>query len=283
VLPLLVRRSVYVAIISYHLSGVRIRLCLETWVSAFLRRFPHSNVYFLLDEPIPSLSSIPFRIVTWPPSIGHLPAQLLFRFFADMAHFYANETHRWYWRTTDDTFVCPTNFAAFIDGLDAAHDPVTDRVFKGQVVALPGNGAYVHGGAGWVMSRAAVGRLLQVRALFFGAGWEWSSDDVVIAKAAEALGIGIDDIHTERIMSTDLAKESVAALVEEDFAQLRSCCVVRPREWGAPRPLAKVFAWHGSGHHSFPIVTGSRLFARIPENVEVYHEWQWKLCATCRA
>jgi hypothetical protein len=143
VVPPVIRRNVCVAILSspllsYGLSGVRIRVCLGTRATAFLPRFPYSNP----------------RSCSGPPAVGHLPAQLLFRFLADSAHFCANETHRWHWRTAGDTIVCRANFAAFIDGLDAAHDPLADRVFKGQVVPLLG-GVDVHCGA---MGNVARGR-----------------------------------------------------------------------------------------------------------------------------
>jgi hypothetical protein len=157
-------------------------------------------------------------------------------------------------------------------------------VFKGNLVPLgPGpNDVFVHGGSEWILSRAAVGRILQNRTASFGANWECDSDDVVIMKVREILGLSLDDINTDRMLGGDLAASTINAIRRRDFGTLKTCCGLKLTKGRRPQPFRTMACWHGSAHGSFPILHGSKYFYRIPETASLYFEEGGKLSITCQ-
>jgi hypothetical protein len=101
------------------------------------------------------VENLSISIVSVSGSI-HGPVQDLLLAFEDhLENFLANTTLPWFIRTTEDCFVHLKRLPVMIKSLESEFNPRTDYVFKGHSVDLGGESLFVHGGSGWIMSRAA--------------------------------------------------------------------------------------------------------------------------------
>lgn len=122
--------------------------------------------------------------------------------------FVSKQNNRWLLRTTDDVVIDLFEMQKYIDHLEKNYDPLKHIVIKGQLVKKH----YLHGGAGYFLSRAAAILLLEefkkfpVRKVDYG-------DDVVLGKYC-LMFLKPNDLKTSSFLSSPLKSESFRSFHE---------------------------------------------------------------------
>jgi hypothetical protein len=178
----------------------------------------------------------------WPwRSVFHLS-------YAAAYHFLEKTRLPWFVRTSYDVWCHFGNLRRPLDNVSSNYDPVRQVVIKGE--AFRGNGTYtwIHGGPGWIMSRAAVKKFVEKE--------QWMrqldkrrivGDDVTIADFARSLNLTFDDVFSGAFFGGPLIIEQFLFLNKSfAMADIKMNCPSH----GAWHPIipAKDVAFYHNGH-----------------------------------
>jgi hypothetical protein len=145
--------SVYMAVVCVDPYCARGLDSYASWGRAFLAAFPGSELQFFHRA---NVSLVPGRSVCVPGAWEQPLDAVLAQDFASARAFLARADLAWYVRTSYDAYCHVANLRALVGALELAADPLSDVVVRGEAFArATGEVDWVHGGAGWLMSRAA--------------------------------------------------------------------------------------------------------------------------------
>jgi hypothetical protein len=197
-------------------------------------------------------------------------------------YFVSESSARWLFRGNDDTFINFRELPTYINDLERAHDPVTEVVIRGNCVAAPWvRYRFVHGGSGFLFSRAAVESLLPMAEQLMGYP---DLDDVVLTRASYSLGHTPRTITSDRFIGMTLTQADKNVTLARQYDRIAKC---RPTDWGLARrgcrtfrtPVRKVvfFHPHERVNNRWPELAAG-LFAAPPSVVWWMEDWQPRLC-----
>lgn len=179
---------------------------------------------------------------------------------AAVKHFLEATALPWLIRVTEDCFVNIALLAEYVSRLQSVHDPYSKVVVQGQVLFTGITTWFVHGGSGWLFSRAAaVAYWDQIEALDAEyAKLDPAGDDVMIFEFVSRLADQLDpiDIDAPEFIGGPLSDRDIAALNGEvEFPECHPEVERRPADL---RRLNRVVFWHSGREDNFPMLKGRR-------------------------
>jgi hypothetical protein len=257
--PVSTNLTAYLVSIVNSPDWARSRLLFQTWGMDFMRHFPRSLFRFSATAACADFSEL--TLLVRSPESGYRSFYYLYR--AAVQHFLEATTLPWLIRTTEDCFVNVALLADYIARLSSAHDPYSEVVIQGQVIFTGRRQWFIHGGSGWVLSRAA-------------AAAYWADIGALDRRYRRCAHTGDDALmfHFVRRLPAGPAPRAIDAaefiggpLSDADIAALRGRRALPPCDADverAPadlRPISAAVFWHSGRTDNFPMTDGKRVQA----------------------
>lgn len=239
----------------------------QAWGKDFISLFPNSSYRILSTKDFSDY--IPFF-----QQFDYIPSKqeyqnFIFGFSESLYNFCTNSSARWYMRTTEDVFIDLRKLSDFFNDLEQKFDPSKDFVIKGQLCKIDENLSFIHGGAGWVMSRKAAQLVQEKMNEFLTFFFEMDGgDDTFTYIIKEYFEISDISIHSDRFLSTKLSNYSVNKLLSKEFGDIQICPTNLDFTRG-PIQLNKVVFWHSGRADNFPINTAYDILSTAPDSLKV--------------
>ena len=238
----------------------------NSWGREFIEKTPSS--VFLFGSPVPGERFANMSVIVHGPEGGY---RSLWYTYNEILKLYLNSTSLpWIVRTTEDCFCNVELFNQYIRRLNSQYNPNRDIVVKGQVCRLSGdpNGPmYVHGGPGWILSRAAAREWLknldELNRLYkfypsFG-------DDVFLEYFKKMVNLTNSDIDAVEFIGPPLnpADRDMLAAGNMSFPQ---CADVARTKFDMRFIKTAVF-WHSGDALNLQVTNGKEIQAAAPDNL----------------
>lgn len=242
-------------------------------VSAFSPRIP-----FLLNAWGYEFSSKPENVFRFFTPFGENTSSILFKQveiksdkkmsnyrlmiysnFASARDFYENTTLNWYLRTTYDCYIHLPNLYRFIQKLNRQYEPTKDIVFKGDHTGL-----FIHGGPGWIMSRAAVYEYLKMEnEMLSEYDKNWFGDDVNILMFPKKFNLTYSDIYTPEFVGWPVQDSSYQSLIQSNFnyKNVTTVCLSNKQ----PAKVKSIVIWHNGRRYDYVNTIGKKIINEAPE------------------
>lgn len=236
----------------------RISDLLKYWGNDFKMLSPKSVFTIGSSESFPIFPDI--TIVTENRQVS-TPMQYHYAFEDHLKHFLKKTKYRWFIRTTEDSFTHLKRLPGFIAELEAKYNPLTDIVFEGQAVDLA-VGMFIHGGAGWIMSRAAASYYWKNRETIHNLWLEKGhGDDVMPWFFRDTIQWDTEKMRNEAFVGSPVTPRGVKKLMTRNYDDISDCPSV---EWQTlqKRPimrLNKTVFWHSSAQMLWTLTDGYRI------------------------
>jgi hypothetical protein len=293
VLALLMSRpSCSVALESAHWSGTppvymlvllvnernlsRIYLLERVWGSDFRHLSPLS--IYRVGVARPRLRIVGATIIS-PHVAMEAAVQLHYTFEHHLGLFLNVTKFRWFVRTTEDCFVHLKRLPGLLKDLESKYDPLRDIVILGQSVEINEHISMVHGGAGWVMSRAAC-RFYRRRRHEIVRRWNAmaAGDDVMPHFLRHAANLTSNQTNHYSFLGSPFDNPSFERIRAGRFDGLSPC-----PSWGRQQELKRIIIpvdqnvfWHSGRNDMLVVMDGYRIsryirrglaFAHVPDAV----------------
>ena len=184
-------------------------------------------------------------------------------YFDAMDDFLKNTDLQWFFRTTDDVWVNLDAFSDYMEYLNSVYDPTSDIAIKGEVIYPERAGWFMHGGAGWIMSRkACIETMKQGRDFPFSD--RTAGDDYVLPEMRYDFDMPPYLFSSSAFLSTPLDDISNNALLTNNFSLIEKCpeknCRILTR-------IKDIAVWHAGDRDLNVIVHGDEFIQNAPENL----------------
>jgi hypothetical protein len=188
--------------------------------------------------------------------------------FHDHLQAFLKETNlRWFIRTTEDVLVHLKRFPLFIRDLERQFDPLKDYVIQGQAVDINPGTTFIHGGAGWIMSRACaefyVARLAAVNSTFLSQPF---GDDLMPNFFKDWINRTTEEMTTMAFVGSPMDDTARKRLKKGDYDKLPICPSL-PYQKHALRMtmyLNETVVWHSGRNDLLPVTDGYRILSQVP-------------------
>ncbi|EAY19675.1 hypothetical protein TVAG_432710 [Trichomonas vaginalis G3] len=206
-------------------------------------------------------------------NIGNVPTILslvcndayLHPFRAAMQDFYYNTTLPWFLRTADDVFISIDNLYKLIYDLEQLYDPKNEIVVKGHTINLTDIDFFIHGGSGWLLSRAAVKELLFNEKYLPFSMTISIADDILINKYWKRLGVTYNSSYSDKFAGNEIVQHQKNIMPKLDFKTLSTC--PNQEDLIDPRNIA---VWHSADNELAVILHGDRFIKAAPPEIRAY-------------
>jgi hypothetical protein len=200
--------------------------------------------------------------------------QFLFVFHDHLRAFLSQTNFSWFLRTTEDVFVHLKRLPLLIRELEEKFDPRKDIVMQGQVVELSPPAFFIHGGAGWIMSRAAaefyVGHIGEINRTFLE---QIHGDDTMPMIFRDMTRVSSAKMVNDRFVGPPLDEDAQMRLRKSNYTGLRICPSVelqrRLSRWTFF--LNRTTIWHAGSNDMVVVTDGYRILAEVPPWVRLGH------------
>jgi hypothetical protein len=231
--------ALYIAVICIDPMCNRGRDLYHSWGGEFMLSGDGSMLQFFMASAVPFFQHcsqvVPFveHPSSAPDAQGKRPPVVDHAFYLNYAsahYFLENTTLHWYIRTTYDTYVHLPHLRALIADLNAQYSPLTDIVLKGEMISHHGHLLFIHGGPGWIMSRAAVEKFVEYEGslteLFQSST---AGDDVFMAPFASWLNLTHKDVFSPLFCGPPISPTDYEQLnATKSFAVIEVICPLTP-------------------------------------------------------
>jgi hypothetical protein len=188
-------------------------------------------------------------------------------------HFVSTTSLPWYVRTTYDCFCYLPNLWKWIAKLNEKYDPYREIVFKGQSIMSKDEFLFVHGGSGWLLSRRAAQRMIEVedklkqmyKNRYFG-------DDVAIRDFLQLMNISWSQADSTVFQGSAINPIDYEAIVAANMSIARAISLSCP----APEHLMhgiyqlnKLVFMHNGLTRDWAMEIGEQLIRTAPDNIYV--------------
>ena len=172
--------------------------------------------------------------------------------------FYDKTSLKLYLRTTYDVFVHIPNLMRFIRNLEKKYDPFRDIVMKADH-----NTNFLHGGSGWLMSRAAVSRLLGMEGEMTAKHRkEGCGGDVNIMHILKKLNQSFNDVHAQEFSGWPVLDDSCTPLIRSGFD-----CTSAVKRCSNAHHVSRVrdiAVWHNGREKDYVSAIGRKIIDEAP-------------------
>ncbi|EAY15202.1 hypothetical protein TVAG_201960 [Trichomonas vaginalis G3] len=253
---------------------IRVKVGYEYWARDFAKMFKNSMLRvgsaLDLDVELDYQYNIP-----WNGSIIHFQ-NFLHMFIQSLYDFYYSTDLDWYARTTDDCLVDIRKLPQMMSELESEYDPRKDIVVKGHLIQSPvivkgRNFAYLHGGSGWIMSRAAVHEFLLHEKEYVDEYYsEYAKgDDVITFQMMNKMHLKPNQINSYRFLGPPLLDESVDNLEYKWYENIKVCSDHSLSYLNPNTYLKDVVFWHAGRNDMVTTRKGFRYLSEIPSELKV--------------
>lgn len=248
--------NLYISVIVVSPNSKRVPSLLNAWGYEFISK--RKNMFKIFSPFNDDSNSTYWKFVNISDkNIAYY--KLAFYCNFESAHdFYENTDLKWYLRTTYDCFIHLQNLYGFIQKLNDQYDPTQDIVFKGDYT-----GSFIHGGPGWIMSRAAVHEYLKMedemtieyKKYFYG-------DDVNILMFTEKFNLTFDHIYAPEFVGWPVKDSSYNSLIESNFtfSNISKAC----NKDLQPTKVNSIVIWHNGRNIDYVNAIGKRIINEAP-------------------
>lgn len=236
----------------------RISDMIKYWGNDFKMLSPNSKFTIGTTGHVQNLPDA--TIATQPRQVGGV--QQYHYVFEDHLQYFLNHTNlRWFIRTTEDSFTHLKRLPQFIADLEAKYNPLKDVVMEGQSVELSAT-MFIHGGAGWVMSRAAAKYYFDNRDAIHD-GWLGCGhgDDVMPFYFMSKLGWDVERMRNDAFIGSPVIPYAREWMIRNDYSKIIECpSVAHQKAMKRPiMPLNKTVFWHSSAQVLWTLTDGYRI------------------------
>jgi hypothetical protein len=262
---------VYMAVICGRYDCSRGRDAYYSWGRSFRESWPGSTLRFFMADSVAFFAGFGQTVPVRPGWDFGIPARHCF--WLDLAsahHFLENTSLMWYIRTTYDTYVHLPNLGDLMDDLNARYLPVFDIVMKGEALSIGKTLEFVHGGPGWIMSRAAAAKFVAHEHAMIEMHTNLSvGDDVIFSKFAVDFGLRPEDIFSPRFCGAPLDAASWKLFNDtRKFDGLDVMCPLEPLAHPLLRVTQLVFL-HNGQKTDWVNPLGEWLITEAPDNLYI--------------
>jgi hypothetical protein len=218
------------------------------------------------------------------PGVGFLSpwqdssdVQLVVYFEDHLRHFLRATNFRWYIRTTEDCFVNLKRLPLMLAELEHRHNPLRDIVIRGQAVDINEFVSMVHGGAGWIMSRAAC-RFYLANHKAITREWmdEDQADDLMPYAFRRVAKLATEQTNHFGFLGSPLDDETVGRFRKMNFSGVGPCPSLEVQKWKRRfvLPIDPVVLWHSGRRDMFPMMDGYQLARDLPPGLVLKHIYE---------
>lgn len=261
-------RVFHVCLVAWWGNWKRTEVLYNSWGREFIEKFRDSTFVFGALVPDQDQRFSEHTIVVPSPEPGY---RCLWYMYNEILKIYLNSTNLpWIVRTTEDCFVNNDLFQKYFERLNAKYDPYKDVVVKGQVVPLAGDlegPMFVHGGSGWILSRAAavlwlkhLDELNQLYAFYPSYG-----DDVFLDYFRKMIHLRNRQIDAVEFIGSPLAPEDGEMLAARNYS-FPVCPDVRRSE-NDKRFIKKAVFWHSGDARNLQVERGKEIQSTVADNL----------------
>jgi hypothetical protein len=245
----------------------RISVARTAWHNDFKLLFPSS---FLLvgTERLPDGTEIPDAPLISPerPYIAR-DQKLLFVFHDHLHEFLSQTKLRWILRTTEDVFVHLQRLSLLIRELEDRFDPLKDIVIQGQAVDVDPGLTFIHGGAGWIMSRACAefyaAHIAEINRTFFD---RFSADDMMPGFFKTMINFTTVQMTNDRFVGSPADLQTQERFHNNNYTDLSVCpsLALQIRSARMTMYLNRTTIWHAGTKDLVVVTDGYRLLSEAP-------------------
>lgn len=218
--------------------------------------YPNSSYYIMCNTDKSNYKGDPYYPLMNSTSYHHGRFFVLFPMCLDMlAEFNKSRKNKWFLRTTDDVGIDLFELQKYLDHLEKRYDPYKHVVIKGQRSVF-----YLHGGAGYLFSNAAVVAMLKLIQKFDYSECSYG-DDFYWGRFFNFF-LDPSDLHTVSFVSQAITSESYKIALGGENYSFPKCRKVDLKS----RPQT-VAVWHGGNANLEAITEMHILKKKFPENI----------------
>jgi hypothetical protein len=250
----------------------RISLARTAWHHDFKSLFPNS-IFRVGTENLTS-SSIPDTPLISPTRPFIPEHKLLFIFHDHLQAFLSETKFRWFIRTTEDVLVHLKRLPLFIRDLESKYNPLRDNVLLGQAVDISPEVTFIHGGSGWIMSRACaefyVERLAEINRTFIS---QQHGDDLMPNFFKHMVNLTTEQMTSMAFVGSPMDGKARKRLEIGDYTNLKVCPSLefQKRALRMTMYLNQTVFWHSGTNDMMTVTDGYRLLTTVPEWLGLGH------------
>ncbi|OHT03557.1 hypothetical protein TRFO_29055 [Tritrichomonas foetus] len=252
--------QIYIVSIVNSPDWVRSKILYEKWGKKFIERYPLSVFKFASRVMHKDFKDRTLHVKTVYPNY-----RAFFYYFNDAVDDFLTKTSLpWIYRTTEDCLVDVDLLDEYILNISKTYSPY-QFVVRGHSAYYSEDKYFIHGGSGWLMSRAAAGayqKLLPSLILKYEND-SLVGDDVIMSVFTEAIGLEYNDIFDKYFLGSPLNNKEIEIIRNKTWMDL-PLCTDRPDEMV---PIKDIVFWHSGRSDNFPMVPGIQVKEAFPDNI----------------
>ena len=254
----------------------RITLGYKSWSRDFAKLFPKSILRVCSPIPIPFERDYQF-LTRWNTSIPPIQ-NFLFTFIDCLHDFYYSTDYDWFIRTTEDCLVDIRKLPKYIQELEKYRDPKKDYVLKGHlirsnVIVKGTNYGYIHGGSGWIMSRASAKQFIDNENEYIKSFFSEyvKGDDVITFDMMNMMRLSPHEVNSKYFMGYPLDDASNEMIKTNNYDRAETCSNTE-NKLVPDLSLKDIVFWHSGRADMLALTDGYRILSEVPDGYNVYFD-----------
>lgn len=264
------KSSIYIVILIQQKHSPRTSFLLKAWGNEFSQIEDSTfSIYTSIREDRsfidPNLETkYNFHFVQVPQEDIPSYQSFVYLDYKSAREFYENTTHYWYLRTSYDALIHIPNLYKLLNYLNSKYDAKKDVVFKGHHCST-----FVHGGSGWLMSRACVKKYLDLENYCMEKYKKnIAADDVNINYFIEKMRFTPEDIHTPTFVGWPVKTFSYDLLINSsfDYSVIKQPCNTKLQICR----VNEIVSWHNRQKIDYVNTIGKKIINEAPDDLGLH-------------
>ena len=244
------------------LNNSRISLLFNYWGKDFIKLYPKSIFKLGSSSRIPFLNQFSLKF-DYNNSIYNIQ-NLLLHFYDAVNDFLYNSTCDWMVRTTEDCFIDSRKLFEYFNNLNRVYNPKVDKVFKGQLIKASKKLSFLHGGSGWILSRASAEFIIKFKQDILNKYFSSyiKGDDVVTYDFINYCNINFNEVDSRVFLGTPFNEETIQILQSKQYQNFPKCNFSNNYFF-----FKNIIFWHSGRKDLLPLIEGYQILSNIPNNL----------------
>ena len=257
--------SIYMGVICVSDKSPRTPSLLHSWGNEFISTTTNTVFKFVsTDKSPPKFMEGLYIQFNQVSSMKHY-RHVFYMNYVSARDFYYNSTCDWYVRTTYDCFVHLEKFYEYMNILSRRYNPLKDIVFKGKVINYNKRTVYIHGGCGWIMSRAAVQKYLELESnmsdLYYT---RMMGDDINIADFPKLINMSLLDVDDGVFLGPPIPDEQYELTKDMNFSRIKERCAFLHEKPYWPVPFNQIIFYHNAHKNDYAFTRAKKMIDSAP-------------------